>query len=241
MVQSVITPDFKMARLRSIIPDIGSRKAHKEDLKFEKFMKETPGLDKIEYKLTGTAELIDKNNRSLIYNMAKSMVIALLAVSIIFLILFRSWRMVLIGLIPNLIPLLILSGTMGYLGINMKMSTAILFTVAFGIAVDDTVHFLSKLRMEKRNEKSLLYAIKRTYLTTGKAMIIMTLLLCVGFCVLALSSFQALKIVGTMISFTLFFAMINEMILMPVLIMMFYKDKPLGKAARKKKKEEKAD
>lgn len=239
MVKSVITPDFKMARLRSIIPDVGSRKAHKEDLKFEKFMKETPGLDKIDYKLTGTAELIDKNNRSLIYNMAKSMIIALVAVSIIFLILFRSWRMVLIGLIPNLIPLLILSGTMGYLGISMKMSTAILFTVAFGIAVDDTVHFLSKLRMEKRNEKSLLYAIKRTYLTTGKAMIIMTLLLCVGFCVLALSSFQALKIVGTMISFTLFFAMINEMILMPVLIMKFYKDKPLGKAARKKRKEEK--
>ena len=229
LIKTVITEDLKMGRVRSIIPDIGSRKAHILDKQFSEFMKNTPGMDKVEYKLTGTAELIDKNNRSLIFNMAKSMVIALLAVSIIFLILFRSWRMVLIGLIPNLIPLMILSGTMGYLGVNMKMSTAILFTVAFGIAVDDTVHFLSKLRMEKRGEKSLLYAIKRTYLTTGKAMSIMTLLLCVGFCVLALSSFQALKIIGTMISFTLFMAMINEMILMPVLIMTFYKDKPSKK------------
>jgi predicted RND superfamily exporter protein len=126
---------------------------------------------------------------------------------------------------------------MGYLGITMKMSTAILFTVAFGIAVDDTVHLLSKLRMEKREEKSLLYALKRTYLTTGKAMIIMTLLLCAGFGVLAMSSFQALKTVGTMISFTLFFAMINEMILMPVLIMLFYKDKPLGRKNRQKQAE----
>ena len=235
IVTTVVTPDLKMARFRSIIADIGSRKAHKLDKKFVEFMSSTPGMDKIGYKLTGTAELIDKNNRSLIFNMAKSMAIALVAVSIIFFILFRSWRMVLIGLIPNLIPLVILSGTMGYLGISMKMSTAILFTVAFGIAVDDTVHFLSKLRMEKRNEKSLMYAIKRTYLTTGKAMIIMTMLLCCGFCVLALSSFQALKIVGTMISFTLFMAMINEMILMPVLIMLFYKDKPLKKRRKKEK------
>lgn len=237
LVKSVITEDLHNARIRSIIPDIGSRQANIQNKKFAQFVKENPGMDKIEYKLTGTAELIDKNNRSLIFNMAKSMAIALVAVSIIFFILFRSWRMVLIGLIPNLIPLIILSGTMGYLGITMKMSTAILFTVAFGIAVDDTVHLLSKLRMEKREEKSLLYALKRTYLTTGKAMIIMTLLLCAGFGVLAMSSFQALKTVGTMISFTLFFAMINEMILMPVLIMLFYKDKPLGKKNRQKQAE----
>ncbi len=229
LVKTVVTEDLKMGRVRSIIPDIGSNKAHQLDEKFDEFMRNTPGMDKIEYKITGTAELIDKNNRSLIYNMGKSMLIALVAVSIIFLILFRSWRMVLIGLIPNLIPLIIMSGTMGYLGISFKMSTAILFTVAFGIAVDDTVHFLSKLRMERRGEKSLVYAIKRTYLTTGKAMIIMTMLLCCGFCVLALSSFQALKLFGTMISFTLFMAMVNEMILMPVLILMFYKDKPVTK------------
>lgn len=236
MIKQVVTEDLKMGRVRSIIPDIGSNKAHKLDLKFDEFMKNTPGMDKINYKLTGTAELIDKNNRSLIVNIAKSMAIALIAVSIIFFILFRSWRMVLIGLIPNLIPLIIMCGAMGYLGISFKMSTAILFTVAFGIAVDDTVHFLSKLRMERRGEKSLLYAIKRTYLTTGKAMIIMTLLLCCGFCVLALSSFQALKLFGLMISFTLFMAMINEMILMPVLLMIFYKDKPYKKKPRELKK-----
>jgi predicted RND superfamily exporter protein len=237
LVKQVITENLKMGRVRSIIPDIGSNKAHKLDVKFDEFMKTTPGMDKIGYKITGTAELIDKNNRSLIWNITKSMLIALVAVSIIFLILFRSWRMVLIGLIPNLIPLIIMCGTMGYLGISFKMSTAILFTVAFGIAVDDTVHFLAKLRMERRGEKSLLYAIKRTYLTTGKSMIIMTLLLCCGFCVLALSSFQALKLFGLMISFTLFMAMVNEMILMPVLIMTFYKDKQPNKKQPGEKEE----
>lgn len=220
MVKSVLTEDLRMARFRAIIPDIGSRKAHKQSLRFKEFMASNSEL--VAYKMTGTAELIDKNNRSLIWNMSKSMAIALTVVSIIFWILFRSWRMVFIGLIPNLIPLMIMAGTMGYVGISMKMSTSILFTIAFGIAVDDTVHFLSKLRLEMRNERSLIYAVKRTYLTTGKAMIIMTLLLCVGFLVLSLSSFQAVKMIGIMVSFTLFMAMINEIILMPVLLIFFY-------------------
>jgi len=234
-IKTVVTEDLRTARVRAIIPDIGSHKAYVLNKKLQEYSRQNSSKV-FEYKLTGTAELIDKNNRSLIFNMAKSMVIALTAVSIIFFVLFRSWRMVAIGLVPNLIPLIILAGTMGFTGISMKMSTAILFTVAFGIAVDDTVHFLSKLRMEMRYEKSLLYAIKRTYLTTGKAMIIMTLLLCAGFLVLALSSFQALKVIGVMISFTLFMAMINDMILLPVMIMLFYKDKP-----RKKKKSEKPE
>lgn len=224
MITAVITSDFKHARFQAITKDMGSNKAHKLDKKFDAYMKKEFSDGTLKYKVTGTGQLIDKNNRSLMWNMTKSMLIALACVSIIFLILFRSGRMVIIGLIPNLIPLVIMAGTMGYLGISFKMSTAILFTVAFGIAVDDTIHFLSKLRVEKRSDGSVLYALKRTYLTTGKSMIIMTLLLCAGFGVLALSSFQALRTIGTMISFTLFMAMINEIILMPVLIILYYKD-----------------
>jgi predicted RND superfamily exporter protein len=220
LIKSVITEDLHTGRFRAIIPDIGSNKAYGMNKKFKEFMAANNKL--VDYKITGTAELIDKNNRSLIWNMSKSMLIALAVVSIIFWILFRSWRMVLIGLIPNLIPLMIMAGTMGYVGISMKMSTSILFTIAFGIAVDDTVHFLSKLRLEMRNRQSLVYAVKRTYLTTGKAMIIMTMLLCVGFLVLSLSSFQAIKMIGIMVSFTLFMAMINEVVLMPVLLLFFY-------------------
>jgi predicted RND superfamily exporter protein len=133
--------------------------------------------------------------------------------------------MVLIAIVPNVVPLLILSGTMGILGISMKMSTAILFTIAFGIAVDDTIHFLSRLKTELKDGKSILYAIKRTYMTSGKAMIITTLILCIGFGVLGISSFQAVKMIGLMVSYTLFFALVCDLVLLPALIVLFYRDK----------------
>jgi uncharacterized protein len=229
LVKGVVTPDFKMCRLRAIIPDIGSRKANHLNKNLKNYMESTPQMHPFNYHLTGTAELIDKNNRSLIANMAISVGIALLAVCIIFLILFKSWRMIIIGLIPNLIPLIFISGLMGYFGISMKMSTAILFSVTLGIAVDDTVHFLSKLRMETKSQPSVLDALRATYLSTGKPMIIMTMLLCLGFAVLALSSFKALQTIGIVVSLALLIGMINEILLMPVLIMLIYKDKKIPK------------
>lgn len=224
-VKSVVTPDYKIARLRSIMPDIGSNKADKYNVGFKKFFEENINKDLIDYHITGTAELIDKNNRNLAMNIAQGMAISFVLVSIIFLILFKNWKMVLIAIVPNVVPLLILSGTMGMLGISMKMSTAILFTIAFGIAVDDTIHFLSRLRTELKAGKSILYAIKRTYMTSGKAMIITTLILCVGFGVLGVSSFQAVKMIGIMVSYTLFFALVCDLVLLPALIVLFYRDK----------------
>jgi predicted RND superfamily exporter protein len=224
-VKSVVTPDYKIGRLRSIMPDIGSHQADIYNKGFKKFFDANINKDLLEYHITGTAVLIDKNNRNLAKNIAQGMLISFVLVSIIFLILFKNWKMVVIAIVPNVVPLLVLSGTMGMLGIHMKMSTAILFTIAFGIAVDDTIHFLSRLRTELRADKSILYAIKRTYMTSGKAMIITTLILCIGFGVLGVSSFQAVKMIGIMVSYTLFFALVCDMVLLPALIVIFYRDK----------------
>ncbi len=224
-VKSVVTSDYKIARLRSIMPDIGSNKAGKYNEAFKKFFDESINKELIDYHITGTAELIDKNNKNLAINIGQGLLIAFVLVSIILFILFRNWKMVLIAIVPNIVPLLVLSGTMGMLGISMKMSTAILFTIAFGIAVDDTIHFLSRFRTELKAGKSILYAIKRTYMTSGKAMIITTLILCIGFGVLGVSSFQAIKMIGLMVSYTLLIALICDLVLLPVLIVIFYRDK----------------
>lgn len=232
MISSVMTEDLHIARVRSIFPDVGSNKANQLNQGLYQFMNEQGNADLFDYKLTGTAELIDKNNRNLATNILQGLLIAFVLASIIFAILFRSFKMVLIGIVVNIIPLVFLSGTMGYLGVSMKLSTAILFTIAFGIAVDDTIHFLSKLKMEMRNEKHVLYALKRTFLTTGKAMIITSILLCTGFLVLGLSSFQAVKMIGVMVSFTLFVALMCDMIILPVLIMVFYANKKKKEAPR---------
>ena len=225
MIKGVISKDFRSTRIRSMLKDVGSNEAFKMNQAFYEYMKNQQLDQLITYKLTGTAELIDKNNRNLAWNIATGIIIAFVLISIIFYILFRSFKMVIIGLIPNIIPLIMLAGIMGYFNINLKISTAVLFTIAFGIAVDDTIHFLSKFRYEIKQDKSVLYALKRTYLTTGKAMIITSIILCLGFGVLSISSFVATQVIGSLTALTLFFALINDLTVLPILILLFYRKK----------------
>jgi predicted RND superfamily exporter protein len=114
---------------------------------------------------------------------------------------------------------------MGYMGIELKMSTVIIFSIAFGIVVDDTIHFLGKFKMELQNGSSPMYALKRSYLTTGKAMILTTLVLCAGFATMIFSSFMGTFYLGFLISIVLFIALLADLTLLPVLLAMFYKSK----------------
>ncbi|MFP3386291.1 hypothetical protein R0J92_22895, partial [Tritonibacter sp. SIMBA_163] len=84
-------------------------------------------------------------------------------------------------LIPNVMPLLIIAGIMGFADIDLKVTTSIIFTIAFGIAVDDTIHYMSKVNLELRNGKSILYALKSASITTGKAITVTSLILISGF------------------------------------------------------------
>ena len=136
---------------------------------------------------------------------------------------FLSFRMIFITLIPNIIPLLMLAGIMGFFDITLQLSTSIIFTIAFGIAVDDTIHFISKFRLEVEKGKTLLYALKTTYLSTGKAITITTAILSGGFLTLVLSDFGGTFYTGLLVSLTLLFALIIDLTLLPVLILLYYK------------------
>jgi predicted RND superfamily exporter protein len=114
---------------------------------------------------------------------------------------------------------------MSFFQIELKTSTAIIFTIALGIAVDDTIHLLGKFRYELGKGKSKLYALKTAYLTTAKATIITTLVLCAGFMLLIFSSFVGAFNMGLLISITLFIAMIIDITLLPVLLTVFFKTK----------------
>jgi len=110
---------------------------------------------------------------------------------------------------------------MGLLGIDLKVSTAIIFSNAFGIAVDDTIHLLGKLRIELAKGKTLAYAMKRTYLSGGKAVIVMSLMLCAGFITLIASDFASVYYMGLLISITLAVALLSELFLLPLLVLYF--------------------
>ena len=165
------------------------------------------------------AYLIDRNNLKLSGQLIGGLGLALLMIGGITAWVFRDLRMTVISLIPNIVPLILISGLMGYMGIDLKVSTAIIFTIAFGIAVDDTIHLLSKLKIELDKGKSLPYAMKRSFLSTGKAVIVTTIMLCSGFVALIFSDFGSVFNMGLLVSITLLLAVITDLLLLPLLVL----------------------
>jgi hypothetical protein len=221
----VVDSTERYLRINAAMPDMGNIKVTEKNLAFKEFIKKNVDSKLIKVKFTGTAHLLDKNmsnlSTSLLWGISLSIVIITLLMGIIY----KSWKIVIISLIPNLIPLIVLSGLMGLFGIDLKISTAIIFTISFGIAVDDTIHFLGKFKMELLKGRSKIYALKRTYLTTGKAMILTTLILCSGFLMLLFSSFMGTFTMGFMICISLFVALIADLTILPVLLLLFYNPK----------------
>ena len=126
--------------------------------------------------------------------------------------------MVIISLIPNVFPLLFGGALMGYFNIALDAPTAIIFAISFGIAVDDTIHFLSKFKLERLKNKSIEEALKTSFLETGKAIIITSIILFFGFLILLFSKTPGIVFVGVLVSGTLLTAVISDLLLLPLLI-----------------------
>lgn len=233
MLRLFVDSTQQYARFSSTTGDIGLYAVRDKNERFEAFFAEEINSDLLSYQFTGTGHLLDRNMSSLSQNLTKGLLLAVLIVSLLMGALYRSVRIVLIALIPNVLPLVMLAAILGYFGIQLKVSTAIIFTISFGIAVDDTIHFMSKLKLELNKGKSFLYALKRTYLSTGRAIILTTLILCSGFLMLMFSDFLGTFYVGLLISCTLFFALLADLLFLPVLLLFFYGKNAKGKLGSK--------
>ncbi len=215
--------DGRWARIQGRMKDIGTERIGQRNKALARFYRSKVDTTLVDYQLTGAARLIDLNNERLIESTLKGLMIAFLVIAGVLFLMFRSFRMVLLVLIPNILPLLLMGAVMGYTGINLKLSTSIIFAIAFGIAVDDSIHFASRLRLELSNGRSFLYALKRTYLSTGKAIMITSVILCGGFFTLIFSDFLATFYIGVLILLALLFAVIADLLLLPVLLVIFRK------------------
>jgi uncharacterized protein len=211
-------------RIAGKIGDFGRKHYEQLNVRLDQFIQQNC-TTKFDYKVTGTAHLIDLNNRYLVENMVWDLLLSMVVIGLIMGFVYRSPKMIILTIIPNLIPLIIVGGIMGYAGIPLKVSTSIIFNIAFGIAVDDTIHFLARVRTLLREGLSPLYAVKRTFLTTGKAMVVTTLILSGGFLTLILSDFMGTFYIGLLISLTLFIALIAELLVSPLVIIFFYRKK----------------
>jgi uncharacterized protein len=168
---------------------------------------------------TGMAFLIDRNNEKLSNQLLMGLNISFLLIAAIMAWVFRDARMTIVALLPNVLPLLMVAALMALGGIAIKVSTAIIFTIAFGIAVDDTIHLLGKLRIELRKGRSVPLAMKRAFLSCGKAVLITSIMLCSGFVSLVFSGFASVFYMGLLVSSTLAFALAADLLLLPVLVL----------------------
>lgn len=216
--KQVLQNKEREGRISARTADLGSDRMGKIRTEFEDFVQKEINSELLEVRWTGTSFLIDEGHESVTWQMARGLGLAFLLVGGIAGYLFRSWRISLILLLPNVVPLIWMLGLMYFLGVEFKLTTAILFTVAFGIAVDDSIHFMSRLKMELAKGKSLIYAIKRTFLETGKAIILTSLVLILGFSMLIFSQFGVTFFTGLLISSALLFALLADLILLPVLL-----------------------
>ncbi len=217
-IKRIISTDLKSARVSAKISDMGSMlvKEHNEHLK--KYVSENINPKEIEVTVTGAAHLVDLNNDYMVNNMMQGFGFSIFVIALLTYFLHRSWRMVLVFIVPNVLPLLIMAGVMGFAGIELKSATSLVFSIAFGVATDDTIHFISRLKIEMGYGKSLMYAFKRTYFETGKPILLTTFILMGGFISLMISDFQSTFYFGFLICITIIIAVIADIFLLPVLL-----------------------
>ena len=177
-----------------------------------------------DFTLTGTSVVASEGTQYLVANLMTSLLFAILIISVLMAILFRSWRMVLASLVPNFIPLIVTAGVMGFFNIPIKPSTILVFSIAFGISVDDTIHFLAKYRMELKNRawaqsECVINALQET----GLSMFYTSIILFCGFNMFSFSQFGGTKALGMLVSLTLLVAMITNLLILPSILLSLHR------------------
>lgn len=215
----IVSKDGSLGRIFGRLIDPGSREMLARNDRLEAFYNANIDSSILSYRLTGTPVIIDESGRQVSKNIFFGLLFAFLLIGLSMGLLFKSVKMAFISLVPNVFPILLTAGYIGFAGIDLNMSTAIVFTIAFGIAVDDTIHFLSRYRQEIRLGRSNLYGLRRTFISTGKAIIITTIILLGGFGSLIFSDFLSTFYIGLFVSMTLVFAVITDLTLLPMLLL----------------------
>ena len=220
LMDNFVDSTGRYARVTTFMKDIGTDKMEIIEARLQqKIDKEFP-KEKYDVTLTGKALVFLKGTNYLINNLVISLSLAILLIALFMAFMFRSFKMIIISLIPNMFPLLITAGLMGYLGVPIKPSTILVFSIAFGISVDDTIHFLAKYRQElKANNWRIKQSVYAALRETGVSMFYTSIVLFFGFLVFTVSSFGGTIALGGLVSITLLFAMVSNLILLPSLLL----------------------
>jgi len=233
ILKSFVDSTYQKMRISLQIADIGSKKLDSLvggviEPRIKQIFSETG----ITATVTGSSKVFIKGNKFLIANLQESLLLAFILITLSMALLFANVRMIIISLIPNLIALMITAGLMGYFHIPLKPSTALIFSITFGISVDNSIRFLAKYRQEQfANRFFVSLSVSESILETGKSIVYTSIVLFAGFIIFAFSSFGGTIALGVLTSTTLVISMFTNLILLPALIMTFDKPKK-GKEER---------
>jgi hypothetical protein len=176
--------------------------------------------DQVDVSFSGAGLIFLRSTEYLIDNLIMSLIFAVVVISLLMAGLFRSWRMMIVAILPNLLPLIMTAGIMGWFGIPVKPSTVLIFSIAFGISVDDTLHLLSRYRQELHlNGGNIGNAGLVAIRESGVSMFYTSVVLFAGFMIFLASNFGGTQALGLLVSITLGFAMFSNLLLLPSLLM----------------------
>lgn len=220
LMKSYVDSTGQYARITTFMKDIGTEEMAKIEKKLHTKIDKIFPSDRYEVTLTGKALVFQKGTTYLVDNLIESLIFAILLIAGLMTYMFRSWKMIFASVVTNILPLCITSGLMGYFGIPLKPSTILVFSIAFGISVDNAIQFMAKYRHDLiQNGGKIKKAVISALHETGVSTFYTSVVLIFGFAVFTLSSFGGTIALGGLISVTLTFAMFANLVVLPALVL----------------------
>ena len=224
LMKSYVDSTAQYARITTFMQDIGTEKMAVIERKLKTEIDKVFPKNQFEVMVTGKAYVFQKGTTYLINNLIESLIFAIFLIILLMIYLFRSYKMVLASILTNILPLIITSGLMGYFGIPLKPSTILVFSIAFGISVDNAIQFMAKykhdlIETDGKIGLSIFSALRETGVSTFYTSVVLIL----GFATFTLSSFSGTIALGGLISVTLLFAMFANLMVLPALVLSFEK------------------
>ncbi|WP_396185184.1 RND family transporter [Flavobacterium sp.] len=220
LMKSYVDSTGQYARITTFMRDENGDVIPKIEAEIRKKADKLFPPDRYNVTISGKALVFQKGTGYLLDNLLSSLIFAFFLTALLIGFMFRSFKMILVSIMPNLLPLLLTAGIMGFFNIPLKPSTILVFGIAFGLSVDDTVRFLAQYRVElKKNNWKIRKSVYATFADAGLSMFYTSIVLFFGFSVFMLSSFGGTIALGGLISLTLLFGMLSNLMLLPALVL----------------------
>ncbi len=221
--EALVSKDKNKTRISARIKDIGAENIKELSNEIDNWTHANIDSSIVTVTQTGTGLILDKNSEFVRRSLLLGLGFAILIVSILMGFLFKKIKYLFIAIIPNVVPLVFAAALLGFGNIPLEAGTSIVFAIIFGIAVDDTIHFMSKYKLALEKSGDIEKAMFITFTETGKAIIYTSIILFFGFLVLLFSANKPSVIIGLLISVTLISAVIADLFLLPMIIRKFDK------------------